>query len=157
VKIDPSDRHRRPYRQVADDLRSRIGRGEFAPGQTLPSIKALSIEYEVAGQTIQNALRLLKEDRLVISEPARGFYVCDPDEPERAAGGADSAELVELKSELRALQERVSAVEGDNADLRAVIMDLYGRTGHAYPHKTGEGADRREQPGRSADPRALQA
>jgi GntR family transcriptional regulator len=147
VKIDPNDRHRRPFQQVADDLRKRIGGGEFAPGQTLPSIKALSSDYKVAGQTIQNALRLLKEDNLVVSEPNRGFYVCDPDQPERVTDDAGSTALANLKSKLLDLQARVSAVEGDNADLRAVIMDLYGRTGHAYPHTPAKGAARREQSG----------
>jgi DNA-binding GntR family transcriptional regulator len=146
-KIDPNDRHRRPFQQIADDLRSRIGRGEFAPGQPLPSIKALSGEYEVAGQTIQSALRVLKEENLVVSEPARGLYVRDPSEAESATDSADPAELAAVKSELRDLQERVMTIEEDNARLEAVIMDLYGRTGHSYPHKASKGATRREQSG----------
>lgn len=113
----------------------------------LPSIKALSSHYEVAGQTIQSALRVLKEENLVISEPARGFYVRDPDKPERAADSADRAELAAVKSELRDLQERVTTIEEDSADLRALIMDLYGRTGHSYPRKASKGATRREQSG----------
>jgi GntR family transcriptional regulator len=146
-RIDPNDRLRRPFQQIADDLRSRIGRGEFAPGQPLPSIKVLSGEYEVAGQTIQSAMRVLKEENLVISEPARGFWVRDPSQPEPATGSADPDELVAVRSELRELQERIVAVEEDNADLRAVIMDLYGRTGHSYPHKESKGTIRREQSG----------
>jgi DNA-binding GntR family transcriptional regulator len=146
-KVDPSDRHRRPFQQIADDLRSRIGRGEFAPGRPLPSIKALSGEYEVAGQTIQNALRVLKEENLVISEPTRGFYVRDPGQPEVAEDSAEPSQLTAVRSELHEIQERIAAVEEDNADLRAVIMDLYGRTGHTYPHKQSKGSVRREQSG----------
>jgi DNA-binding GntR family transcriptional regulator len=144
VKIDPND-PRRPFRQIADDLRSRISRGEFGPGQLLPSIKALSSQYEVAGQTIQSALRVLKEENLVISEPARGFYIRDPSQPERADDSPDPAELSTVKSELRELQERVATIEGDSTDLRALIMDLYGRTGQPYPHQESKGTTRREQ------------
>lgn len=146
MKIDPNDR-RRPFQQIADDLRSRISRGEWAPGQVLPSIKALSGEYGVAGQTLQSAMRVLKEENLVVSEPARGFYVRDPSQQEHVADGADQNDVAAVKAELRELQERMTAIEGDNADLRALIMDLYGRTGHSYPHKTSEGATRREQSG----------
>jgi DNA-binding GntR family transcriptional regulator len=146
-KVDPSDRHRRPFQQIADDLRSRISGGEFAPGRPLPSIKVLSGEYEVAGQTIQNALRVLKEETLVISEPTRGFYVRDPSQPEVVEDGAEAGQLAAVRSELHELQERIAAIEEDNADLRAVIMDLYGRTGHTYPHKQSKGSVRREQSG----------
>jgi DNA-binding GntR family transcriptional regulator len=146
VKIDPND-PRRPFRQIADDLRSRISRGEFGPGQMLPSIKALSAHYEVAGQTIQSSLRVLKEENLVISEPARGFYIRDPSQPEHADNSLDAAELSTVKSELSELQERFTTIEEDNADLRALIMDLYGRTGHSYPRKAPKGATRREQSG----------
>jgi DNA-binding GntR family transcriptional regulator len=146
VKIDPND-PRRPFRQISDDLRSQIASGKFAPGQLLPSIKALSNDYGVAGQTIQSALRVLKEEGLVISEPARGLYVRDPAQPERAEDGGESAELAAVKSELRSLQERVAAIEGDNADLRALIMDLYGRTGQSFPQKASKGTSRREQSG----------
>jgi GntR family transcriptional regulator len=146
-KIDPNDRHRRPFQQIADDLRSRIGAGEFAPEQALPSIKALAGEYQVAGQTIQSAMRVLKDENLVVSEPNRGFYVRDPSQPEHATDSIDPGELAAVKSELRELQEQVSGIEEDNADLRALIMDLYGRTGHSYPHTASKGATRREQSG----------
>jgi DNA-binding GntR family transcriptional regulator len=146
-KVDPSDRHRRPFQQIADDLRSRIGGGEFAPGRPLPSIKVLSGEYEVAGQTIQNALRVLKEENLVISEPTRGFYVRDPTQPEVAEDSGGAVQLAAVRSELHELQERIMAVEEDNADMRAVIMDLYARTGHSYPHKQSKGSVRRERTG----------
>jgi len=146
-KIDPTDRRRRPFQQIADDLRSRISGGEFAPGQALPSIKTLAGEYDVAGQTVQSAMRVLKEDNLVISEPARGFYVREPGQPEGTADSVGLAELAAVKSQLRDLLERVTTIEQDNADLRALIMDLYGRTGHSYPHTTSKGATRRERTG----------
>jgi DNA-binding GntR family transcriptional regulator len=146
-KIDPNDRRRRPFQQIADDLRNRINKGEWAPGQVMPTIKALSGEYEVAGQTVQSAMRVLKEENIVVSEPARGFYVRDPSQPESSADSAQPADLAAVKSELSELQERVTAIEGDNARLEALIMDLYGRTGQPYPHETPKGATRRERTG----------
>jgi hypothetical protein len=48
------------------------------------------------------------------------------------------------ETELRDLREQVKAAVEDNADLRAVIMNLYGRMGQPYPHES-KGAPRREQ------------
>lgn len=83
---------------------------------------------------------MLKEENVVESVPTRGFYVRDLSQPEGAADQADLTELAEVRSELRDLQERVTELEGDNADLRAVIMDLYGRMGQPYPHETAKGS-----------------
>jgi DNA-binding transcriptional regulator YhcF (GntR family) len=147
MKVDPTDKQRRPFRQIADDLRRQISDGKISPGAPLPSIANLAETYGVAGATIQNALRVLKEENIVESVPTRGFYVRDLSQPEGAVGQADLTELAEVRSELRDLQERVTELEGDNADLRAVIMDLYGRMGQPYPHETAKGPARRERTG----------
>ena len=141
MKIDPND-PRAPYRQAADDLRKRISTGEFGKGEKLPSIRDLATEYGVAPQTMQNALRELREAKLVVAQQGRAFFVRDPDRTE-AVG--DSERLASVENQLRDLQERMSGVERDNGDLRALIMDLYGRTGQPYPHETPKGATRREQ------------
>lgn len=144
MKIDPND-PRPPYRQAADDLRKRISTGEFSKGERLPSIRDLATEYGIAAQTMQNALRELRNAKLVVAQQGRAFFVRDPDRPEAVAG--DSERLAAAENELRDLQERISGVERDNADLRALILDLYGRTGQPYPHKESKGATRREQAG----------
>jgi DNA-binding transcriptional regulator YhcF (GntR family) len=141
VKIDPND-PRPPFRQAADDLRKRISKGEFGKGEKLPSIRELAAEYGVAAQTMQNALRELREAKLVVAQQGRAFFVRDPDRTE-AVG--DSERLASVENQLRDLQERMSGVERDNGDLRALIMDLYGRTGQPYPHETPKAATRREQ------------
>jgi GntR family transcriptional regulator len=144
VKIDPND-PRPPYRQAADDLRKRISKGEFGPGEKLPSIRALAAEYGVAAQTMQNALRELREAKLVVAQQGRAFFVRDPDRA--VTVGEDSERLDAAENQLRDLQERMSGLERDNGDLRALIMDLYSRTGQPYPHADSKGATRREQAG----------
>ena len=63
MKIDPND-PRPPFRQVADDLTKRIGKGEFRPGDRLNSIKKLASEYGVSPQTMQNALAAETEGKV---------------------------------------------------------------------------------------------
>jgi DNA-binding GntR family transcriptional regulator len=127
VKVDHHDPRRHPYQLIADDLRRRIGEKEWAPGRALPSVKALSGEYEVATSTIQSALRVLKAENLIVSAPNRGFYVRDPSQPERAAGNADQGQLAAVQADLRALQERVSALEAENEELRSRTVALETR------------------------------
>jgi DNA-binding transcriptional regulator YhcF (GntR family) len=145
VKIDHND-PRPPYRQAADDLRKRISRGEFALGERLPSVRHLATEYGVAPQTMQNALKELRKDELVVAQQGRAFFVRDPGRP-AGASGTDSERLGAAEATLRELHERFTAIEEDNADLRALIMDLYARTGQPYPQSASKGAAKREQTG----------
>lgn len=144
MQIDPND-PRPPYRQAADDLRRRIQAGEWAAGKKLPSIRELAAEYEISPQTVQNVLRELRQENLVSAQQGRGFYVRDPGRPEAGASNPDAARLAEVESGLRRAQEKIAALEEATEDLRALIMDLYGRMEQPYPREAPKGAARREQ------------
>lgn len=64
-----------PYRQVADDLRQAIRRGDLAEGDKLPSEHQLSRKYATTRSTVRKALALLRSDGLVVSEQGRGVFV----------------------------------------------------------------------------------
>jgi DNA-binding transcriptional regulator YhcF (GntR family) len=112
VAIDPND-PRPPYRQVADDLRHKIAAGEgYAPGARLPSIRRLAKEYGISPQTVQSALRELRQEGLVVSQQGRAFFVRDPGRPADGLSRDDAHErLAALEAELRSVQSRVAALE----------------------------------------------
>jgi DNA-binding GntR family transcriptional regulator len=58
------------YRQIADDLRRRIGTGDLAPGDLLPSELMLVELHKVSRGTVRSALALLADEGLV--EVVRG-------------------------------------------------------------------------------------
>lgn len=66
-----------PSRQIAADIRGKIESGEYDPGVALPSIVALADQYQVATGTIQKALRILKAEGLIESEPGYGTFVAE--------------------------------------------------------------------------------
>ncbi|MFE3329803.1 GntR family transcriptional regulator [Streptomyces sp. NPDC059176] len=66
---------RPPYVQAADVLRAAIRDGELRPGERLPSARELQRRFGIASSTVQNALRLLKEEGLIYSVLGRGSYV----------------------------------------------------------------------------------
>ena len=93
--------------QIADDLRSRIEGGEFAPGAKLPSIRDLAGQYGVASMTAQGALQRLRDDRLVYSS-GRGHFVGEGP-ADKPSGLAER--LQEVEAEVRELRSRVEGLE----------------------------------------------
>jgi len=74
MSIDPDD-PRPPYQQVATKLRAAILTGKLAPGERLPTQVELSKTYGVARMTIQQALRLLRDDGLISTRQGSGMFV----------------------------------------------------------------------------------
>ena len=72
--IDPSS-DRAVYKQIADHLRTAIGRERLKEGDQLPSEVQLMAHYEVARMTVRSALRVLEAEGLVTAEHGRGVYV----------------------------------------------------------------------------------
>jgi DNA-binding transcriptional regulator YhcF (GntR family) len=73
VSLDPDD-PRPPYQQVAGILRAAILTRKIAPGDRLPSQTELAQRYGVARMTIQQALRILKDEGLTVSRQGSGVF-----------------------------------------------------------------------------------
>jgi GntR family transcriptional regulator len=63
------------HRRIADDLRRRIGSGDYKPGDMLPSEAALRTEYDVTRGTVRQALQALVNEGLVDVMQGRGYLV----------------------------------------------------------------------------------
>src|SRR5215469_16987757 len=74
MALDPDD-PRPPYQQVANALRAAILTRKFAPGEKLPSGNELAQHYGVARMTVQQAMRLLRDEGLIVSRQGSGIYV----------------------------------------------------------------------------------
>lgn len=59
--------------QLADLLRSQIGRGELT--SRVPSVKTLSQDHGVSHVTAEKALAVLRDEGLIRSVIGKGFYV----------------------------------------------------------------------------------
>ncbi|MBG0855081.1 GntR family transcriptional regulator [Streptomyces spinoverrucosus] len=78
MKLPLGEDPRPPYVQAADVLRTAIHDGELRPGERLPAARELQRRFGIASSTVQNALRLLKEEGLIYSVLGRGSYVRAP-------------------------------------------------------------------------------
>lgn len=74
MALDPDD-PRPPYQQVANALRAAILTRKFAPGEQLPSGNELAKRYGVARMTVQQAIRILRDEGLVIGRQGSGVFV----------------------------------------------------------------------------------
>lgn len=91
------------YRQIADQLRELITRGELRPGDMVPSELALAEQYSVSRGTARAALALLVNDCLAEVVPGQG---------RRVAGGATGAPVGTAWGRVAvALRERLEAGE----------------------------------------------
>ena len=72
VPVDPNAAEW-PYQQVAAQLRAQIASGQIGP--RLPSAMHLADQMGVAPNTVQRALRVLRDEGLIYSVPGRGTFV----------------------------------------------------------------------------------
>jgi DNA-binding transcriptional regulator YhcF (GntR family) len=74
MALDPDD-PRPPYQQVANALRAAILTRKFQPGDKLPSGPQLAERYGVARMTVQQAVRVLRDEGLIVSRQGSGVFV----------------------------------------------------------------------------------
>jgi DNA-binding transcriptional regulator YhcF (GntR family) len=70
-----------PYRQIAEEIRDRIERGELGPGRPVPSARQITKDYGVALATATKVLATLRQEGLVTAVPGIGTVVAQDSKP----------------------------------------------------------------------------
>ncbi len=124
------------YRQIVEQIRAAIARGELASGDALPSVRAVAEDLVVNANTVAKAYGELVRAGDVVSEPGRGVFVAER-KPQLNAS--------ERRRKLRAAVERVVAeavsVGASRAELDAAIDAHCEHTG-LLVEEDGEDDDR---------------
>jgi DNA-binding GntR family transcriptional regulator len=63
--------------QIVEDLAERIRRGEYEPGEQLPSYRQLMAMYSVSHGTVALVVKLLKASGVVVGRRGRGVFVAE--------------------------------------------------------------------------------
>ena len=103
----------RLYRQIADQLRTAIGKGEFAPGTRLPAERDLAQQLKASRPSVREALIALEVEGWVEVRTGSGVYVLA-----RTARAAPAVELTEW-GPLELIRAR-RVVEGETSALAAL-------------------------------------
>ncbi|MCP9947304.1 GntR family transcriptional regulator [Actinomadura madurae] len=101
--VDPGA-DRPVYRQVADDLRRRIGEGELPQGQPLPAEPDLMWQYAVGRNTLRQALSVLRGEGLIETNRSRAGNVVRkqrPHTPVPVAAGTEVTARMPTEAERR--------------------------------------------------------
>jgi DNA-binding transcriptional regulator YhcF (GntR family) len=151
MALDPED-PRPPYQQVANALRAAILTRKFSAGDKLPSQTELATHYGVARMTIQQALRLLRDEGLIVSRAGSGVFVRE--RTERPVGLRPHVEAAFEQDEVRVdfcgytaetlhgvVQEpldkiRAGRLRPQQLHLRLLLVDLSQPT--ALPSRAGD-------------------
>lgn len=112
---------RRLYRQIADQLRGLIERGEYAVGSKLPTERDLAEQLKVSRPTVREALIALEVEGLVRIRVGSGIYVSEP-----AAHALPShlASMIEGPFELLRAREFIEAAVAEEAARVATSADI---------------------------------
>lgn len=87
------------YQQIRDQIVQGIADGQLAPGERLPTVRAMASECGVNAMTVSKAYQLLKQEGYVRGDRRGGTFVCTQDgstAPDPAAVEALRLRLAEL-------------------------------------------------------------
>lgn len=65
------------YLQIMEQIRRRIAVGDWAPGQELPSIRALAADLRVSVITVKRAYQDLETEGVIVTRHGKGSFVAD--------------------------------------------------------------------------------
>jgi GntR family transcriptional regulator len=109
------------YRQIAEDLRSKIEAGELPRGAQLPTEIELRDQYDASRNTVRDAVKWLITRGLVETKPGQGTFVVEKitpfvstltGDPETGfGGGEDDIYALEVKATLREPTATVPRIE----------------------------------------------
>ncbi len=94
------------YLQLIDQVKRGVALGTLAPGEQLPTVKALAVDLTVNPNTVARAYRELERDRVIETSPGRGSFVRSGGtalEAKRAVEDVAAGVIAEAVRESRAL------------------------------------------------------
>ena len=65
------------FLQLAEIIKSDIISGKFKTNEKLPSVRDFALTYSVNPNTVQKALQILEDDKLIITDRTNGKFVAN--------------------------------------------------------------------------------
>jgi GntR family transcriptional regulator len=68
------------YLQIMEQIRQKVAVGDWKPGETIPSIRALAVELRVSVITVKRAYLELEREGVIVTQHGKGSMVAlDPE------------------------------------------------------------------------------
>lgn len=112
------DENKPIYLQIIDEIKRRIVKEEYRPGDKISSVREFALSLGVNPNTVQRALSELERDSLVVSERTAGRFITK-----------DEKIIQELKDEViqYKIDQFVKDIESYDYDKEKVLMMLKER------------------------------
>jgi GntR family transcriptional regulator len=68
------------YKQISDQFKEKILKGELKGGDFLPSIRQLAADLRISVITTMKAYKILEEEGLITSQQGKGYYINEQDD-----------------------------------------------------------------------------
>jgi GntR family transcriptional regulator len=65
------------FQQIADNLCHQILEGKLPPGERVPSVRDLAVEFEVNRNTLLRTYSILEDAAIIVNKRGIGFFVAD--------------------------------------------------------------------------------
>lgn len=127
---------KRGYKEIADELRARIERGDYQPGQKIPSESEVMAEFDAGRETVTKALRLLKDLGLTVSSQGKPAMVREFKPIRRPANERLSKEVWGAGTSMWSVDVRDAKPQV--ADLRISRLEATPRVAEALGVQRGE-------------------
>lgn len=108
------------YRQLRDQVVLAIAEGELAPGEHLPTTRALAEDAGVNVMTVSKAYQLLKQEGYLATDRRSGAVVCRP--------AASEALTPERTAQLRLLAGEARLAGVSRTEFLAACAAAFGET-----------------------------
>ncbi|WP_293782330.1 GntR family transcriptional regulator [uncultured Aeromicrobium sp.] len=89
-----------PFEQLRQQIAAAVAAGDLAPGERLPTVRALATEMGLAVNTVARAYRELESMGVIRTEGRRGSFVSTPQDDAHADAAAAAADFVRTAQRL---------------------------------------------------------
>ncbi len=107
------------YEQIVSQIKRRIVSGELAPGEALPSIRALAKDLRISVITTKRAYEELEREGLIVTAAGRGSFVA-----ERNAQWLREDVLRRIEEHLQQIETLAAQIDLSGEDLCEMLRTL---------------------------------
>jgi len=111
------------YLQVIEQVKRAVVLGALAPGEQLPTVKALAVELTVNPNTVARAYRDLEREAIIETSPGRGSFVRTDGSVSDAREALDDVVLRGLSAAIR----EAKSLGVDRPALEALVVKALDR------------------------------
>ena len=105
------------FQQIADNLCHQILEGKLPPGERIPSVRDLAVEFEVNRNTLLRTYSILEDASIIVNKRGIGFFVA-----ENAVELIRATEKTEFyTNELPSFIQKVKLLKLNSEDLKDLL------------------------------------